>query len=113
MKYLCSKIKWDTDTDGEVPPLPQELIVETEETNDLVSVIGDLLSNETGFCTTGFVHQTPTQVMYDHGYKTLEALQGVIAHCDEPADLIDEYQRDTDVEMTEKAAEILFELGQA
>lgn len=64
MKYIVTDIKYDTD--GEDISLPKELEIEVpnelEDGYDIEEFISDEISNQTGFCHTGFT--TSPEIKY-------------------------------------------------
>lgn len=55
MKFRVSNIKYDTD--GEMIPLPQELVLELADHEFVEDELSELVSDLTGFCHHGFEYE--------------------------------------------------------
>jgi hypothetical protein len=53
----------------------------------------------------------PTQIMYNYGFKSLEALKELACDCEDAFELARAYYSDTDVLMSDEHAQVLFELA--
>ena len=55
MKFKVSNIRYDTD--GEMVPLPQEMILELADHEFVEEELGEVISDLTGFCHYGFEYE--------------------------------------------------------
>ena len=53
----------------------------------------------------------PTQIMYNYGFKSLEALKELACDCEDAFELARAYYSDTDVLMSDEHAQVLFGLA--